>query len=335
MTSNTTPRRRPPIRWWWVCRTFFLTMLAIPLALAALGAAYEAVMSASDAQRYPPTGRLIDIGGYRLHLVCVGTTGPTVVLESGYNSTSLDWMQLQQQIAEERRVCAYDRAGSGWSDPGPLPRTPERIVADLHALLMAAGERGPYILVGHSMGGRYVRLFALRYPREVAGLVLVDARSEEYDQIFSAAERAGMVESDAAQGQQLVWLRRLGLVRLAGPQVIAHFLPGDNPLPPDLRQIALLHMASPATQRAISSEMAEREQSDTELQQTPLGNLPLRVLVATESAAVPGWMASQEAQAASSSASALRRVPGGHNLPQSNTAAVSAAVREIAQMAWQ
>ncbi|WP_161569175.1 alpha/beta fold hydrolase [Candidatus Oscillochloris fontis] len=313
------PRRQ--IFRWWLLGYAFLKLLAILLVLAGLGATYESFMTLGDAQRFPPPGRMVDIGGRQLHLVCQGDTGgPTVVLETGYNSTSLAWIPLQQQLATEQRVCAYDRAGSGWSDPGPLPRTPEHIADDLHALLAAAGEPEPYILVAHSLGGRYVRMFALRYPEEVAGLVLIDVRSEYYDQTISAADRAAMLEDYAASGQQQLWLRRLGLLRL---------MMSDYP---DLYQIAALHNASAATQTAIASEMASREENDAELQHTSLGNLPLRVLVATDSSAVPNWLASQQAQAASSSASALWQMPGGHGVSLENMPTVIAAIREVRQL---
>ena len=121
------------------------------------------------------------MGGYSLHIQCVGTGSPTVVLDAGLGGTSLDWNLVQTEIGPTTQVCAYDRAGMGWSDTGPAPRTPGQIARELHTLLTNAGIPGPYVLVGHSAGGKNVRMFALQYPDEVAGMVLVDARSEYVD----------------------------------------------------------------------------------------------------------------------------------------------------------
>jgi len=131
----------------------------------------------------PAPGRLVDIGGRKLHLTCSGSGSPTVVIEAGASAFAIDWTLVQPEVARARRVCAYDRAGSGWSDPRPDVETPARIVADLHALLAAAGERPPYVLVGHSAGGLYVRLYQLEHPNEVVGLVLVDPATE--DRLFT------------------------------------------------------------------------------------------------------------------------------------------------------
>lgn len=129
----------------------------------------------------PPPGRLIDVGGYRIHLWCTGATStrrPTVVLSSGAGGFALDWALVQPALATSNRVCSYDRAGFGWSDPGPTPRTLRQEVAELHAALVAAREQAPFVMVGHSMGGLVVRLFAERHAEEIAGMVLVDATHE-------------------------------------------------------------------------------------------------------------------------------------------------------------
>lgn len=136
----------------------------------------------SAASQPPHRGAMVDIGGRALHLVCAGPAGgsPTVILESGAFGISADWGAVQDRLAAQGvRSCAYDRAGLGRSDPGPRPRDGMAVVADLEGLLARAGEPGPYILVGHSMAGLYVRLFAARNPGEVAGVVLVDAATAE------------------------------------------------------------------------------------------------------------------------------------------------------------
>ena len=127
----------------------------------------------------PPTGRLVDIGGRRLHVVCKGAGTPTVITESGSSSFSIEWALVQEQVAPFTRICSYDRAGFAWSDRGPAENTVEETMDDLHLLLGIAGIHPPYVLVGHSIGGMYVRAYQRRYPDEVAGLVLVDATPEE------------------------------------------------------------------------------------------------------------------------------------------------------------
>ncbi len=127
----------------------------------------------------PPLGQLVDIGGRRLHLHCTGSGAPTVIVESGSSSFSIEWALVQEKVAAFTRICSYDRAGYAWSDRGPAENTVEETIDDLHLLLRSASVMGPYVLVGHSIGGMYVRAYQRRYPEEVAGLVLVDATPEE------------------------------------------------------------------------------------------------------------------------------------------------------------
>lgn len=164
-----------------------LTMGLVAIAgwAAAAGAA-EAV-----SRSHGPRGERIDIGGRSLRLVCEGpsSTRPTIWLESGAFSGAADWAAVQQKLTEEGlRSCAYDRAGMGWSDPGPEPRDGDAITQDLEALISRSGERGPFVLVGHSMAGLYIRQFALRNPEQVVGLVLVDAVTPDMIHTPGAAE---------------------------------------------------------------------------------------------------------------------------------------------------
>ncbi|MES1241798.1 MAG: alpha/beta hydrolase [Acidobacteriota bacterium] len=128
----------------------------------------------------PPPGRMVDVGGFRLHLVCEGEGGPTVVLDAGSADLWTTWFRVQPELAGTTRVCSYDRAGIGYSDPGPPPRSRRRTVEELRTLLVRAGERPPYILVGHSFGGLNARLYAALHPGEVAGLVLVESSHEDH-----------------------------------------------------------------------------------------------------------------------------------------------------------
>jgi pimeloyl-ACP methyl ester carboxylesterase len=183
-------------------------------ATAVAGALYERIAAAHDRARHPPPGTLVDVGGYRLHLHCVGS-GSTVVLEAGGGASSAVWRRVQGELASFARVCAYDRAGIGWSDPSSRPPTPTNISEDLRHLLERDGLAGPYVLVGHSLGGLYVQAFAFRYPDLVAGLVLVD--SPHPDQA-----RRNPPEVGRAMGRLALMARlgsvavRLGLARFAG-----------------------------------------------------------------------------------------------------------------------
>jgi pimeloyl-ACP methyl ester carboxylesterase len=131
------------------------------------------------AQIPQPPGKSFDIGGLKLHLNCTGTGSPAVILEAGFPGSSLDWAQVQPEVSRFTRVCSYDRAGLGWSDPGQAPRTSSRIAGELHKLLTVAAVPGPYVLVGHSFGGLHVREFTRQFPQAVIGMVLVDATHED------------------------------------------------------------------------------------------------------------------------------------------------------------
>lgn len=128
---------------------------------------------------YSPPGKLVDVGGYRLHLNCTGKSGPTVVLIAGAGDFSFDWGLVQPGVSRFTRGCSYDRAGLAWSEPGPTPRTMRQDAYELHMLLKAARIRGPYVLVGHSIGGLIARVYAEQYPDEVAGMVLIDSTHED------------------------------------------------------------------------------------------------------------------------------------------------------------
>jgi pimeloyl-ACP methyl ester carboxylesterase len=130
--------------------------------------------------RTPPVpGRLVSLGSHRLHVHCLGDGSPVVVFDAALGGSSLSWTFIQPAVAAFTTACTYDRAGFGWSDAGPMPRTAGRIAAELHALLRAAEVPPPYVLVGHSFGGLSIRAYASSYPEDVAGLVFVDPAHPE------------------------------------------------------------------------------------------------------------------------------------------------------------
>ena len=178
----------------------------------ALGALYQAVGTRRDQKKFPPPGRLIDLGTHRLHLYETGGHGPTVVLEAGLMSTVLSWSGLQRELSRAFRVVSYDRAGLGWSDLGPMPRTADRIVEEFDLLLEHAGIPGPYVLVGHSFGGLTVPLFAARFPEKVAGVVLVDpVAAAEWNP--PSAHDWRQTRIGATICRRAAWLARIGFLR--------------------------------------------------------------------------------------------------------------------------
>lgn len=155
-------------------------LVVLIVALNLLGFVYQRAGEAADRSAYPSPGRMVDVGGYSLHIDCQGEGSPTVILEAGTGGSSLDWLLVQQPIAGTTRVCAYDRQGYGWSEDSAHPRTSQQVAADLHTLLTNAGVEPPYVLVGHSIGGIHAQVFTDEYPDEVVGLVFVDRAPAEY-----------------------------------------------------------------------------------------------------------------------------------------------------------
>jgi len=187
-------------------------LLGITLLVALLGVVYQTLGSHRDGKVYPPPGRLVDLGSHRLHLLELGQGSPTILLEAGLMSTVLSWSDLQRELSLSFRVVSYDRAGLGWSDLGPMPRTADRIVDELHAMLERAAIPPPYVLVGHSFGGLTMPLFAARYPEEVAGMVLVDPVVPAEWNPPSEHDRK-LTRIGATVCRRAAFLARIGLIR--------------------------------------------------------------------------------------------------------------------------
>jgi pimeloyl-ACP methyl ester carboxylesterase len=151
----------------------YVTILTLILAIA--GTVFQTAATEADRRNFPPPGNLIDVDGFKMHIHCEGEGSPTVILDALSGGFSSYWVWIQPEVAKQVRVCAYDRAGYGWSEADAQPESPERSARNLHVLLMNAGIDGPYVLVGHSKGGLYVREYAALYPKEVVGLVLLDS----------------------------------------------------------------------------------------------------------------------------------------------------------------
>jgi pimeloyl-ACP methyl ester carboxylesterase len=182
--SATTNPHVPRLPW---LRIIVRSLLLLVILLATGGFLFENI-SETRARRFNPMpGRLLDVGGYNMHIECTGKGSPVVILDAGLGDSYISWRKVQPEIAKVSRVCSYDRAGLGFSDSSPHPRTSKVIAEELHTLLHNTGITGPVILVGHSMGGYDVRLFASLYRNEVAGMVLVDASHPDQQKRFPPA----------------------------------------------------------------------------------------------------------------------------------------------------
>lgn len=254
-----------------------LLFLVIVLAASIfIGLVYQAVTAGAERRSFPPPGQLVDVGGFRMHVHCLGEGSPTVILEGGAGSASPMWGWIQPDVAGTTRVCSYDRAGFGWSDSGPEPRDGQHIVDELHTLLTNAGIRPPFVLAGHSFGGELIRLYAHQYPNEVVGMVLID--SSHPDQF----ERSPALQEELAFGRRLnraaALTATLGLMRLYWGEA------GPNPELPSLQRAEM--RAFFATSRPYRTDLAEGQaRATTDAQVRATAALPgLPVIVVTTSA---------------------------------------------------
>jgi pimeloyl-ACP methyl ester carboxylesterase len=183
------------------------------IGLLLVGYIYEPIAEAADAKAYPPPGQMVDVGGHRLHISCTGTGSPTVVIEAGLGDWSTSWGgYVQPEVAKTTRVCTYDRAGMGWSEAGPLPRDAAQSAAELHTLLQNANIPGPYVMVGHSLGGLVVRVFVHDYASEIAGVILVESMNPK--KFTRSPELQAQSESRSQPFSFQAALARFGVIRL-------------------------------------------------------------------------------------------------------------------------
>jgi pimeloyl-ACP methyl ester carboxylesterase len=204
-----------PVRSNRMFRRILILILGFGFFLAVAGITYQQVSLARDRRAYLMPGELVDVGGYKMHIDCTGSGSPAVILDSGLGDSYVSWRKVQPEIAQFARVCSYDRAGLGYSDFRLRHRTSKDIAEELQALLRNAQVQAPYVLVGHSMGGYDVRVYASLYPNEVAGMVLVDASHPEQQKRFPQAIN-DLNASDLRQQEFLAAIMPFGIPRLLG-----------------------------------------------------------------------------------------------------------------------
>ena len=313
-----------------------VVLVVLLLALGTLVAG--AVAKANLARKYPAPGQLVDVGGYKMHIHCTGQGSPTVILAAGTADFSTTWAYVQPEVAKLTRVCAYDRAGLGWSEASPLPRTAGTTVGELHALLVNAGIPGPYVLVGHSLGGLHMRLYAHSYPDEVIGLILVDSLHEDQPILDPAYTKTN--QADVKPFRMLSLLNSTGIMALAPQSIPNQGLPDDT---------YAQYQASLATSSFFKTTIAEidaqagncaevRALEDRSLRSLPLivlsrgraGNGSASLSAAENQQSSGIWMALQPKLAALSSAGRQIVVEqSGHMIPLEQPDFVIAAIREM------
>lgn len=269
-------------------RIILWIVLAIALLLVG-GCTYQRIALARTREQYPAPGKLVEVDGHLMHIHCEGSGSPTVVIDAGNGSFSVEWMPIQGELSQTTRVCVYDRAGYGWSKAGPHPRDGAQVVSELHTLLQVGGEASPYLLVGHSLGGVHVRLFVTKYPDEVAGLVLVDTAHP----LTITPEFEKQMQTSIGFYRVLNLMAGSGLLRILGPLGGKDSLPTTaRKLPTELQEIYLNLLLDPNQYATAISEMEQLPQTFQQTSQKmtgehPLGDLPLIVLTAGQTSA-PG-----------------------------------------------
>jgi pimeloyl-ACP methyl ester carboxylesterase len=218
---------------------------------------------------------LVAVDGYQLHIHCTGEGSPTVILDAMGGNASPSWGLVQPDIAQSTRICAYDRAGMGWSERGPRPRDMNQHVAELRALLTGAGIDAPYVLVGHSYGGRIARVYAKEYPAEIVGMVLIDPGTLDDDPRFPP-ERQAELASEKRTSSLARWLAPFGVVRLLLPHADYDDLPTQQAAALDTFGVTTKYFQSILDQYRALPQTYRQER-----EVTSLGSIPLIVVSAT------------------------------------------------------
>jgi pimeloyl-ACP methyl ester carboxylesterase len=293
------------------------------LAVASVGALAQNVATMRNEEAFSAPGTLYSVGDHRLHLSCRGKSGPTVVLISGIGGVSDSWVNVTDQLDSDTRVCAYDRAGQAWSDDVSSPQDGIAAAKDLHRLLDAAGEQGPFVLVGHSIGGPYAMVYAEQYPDQVAGMVLLDGSSPY--QFTAMPDYPGQFAAMRRMYSVLPAVVRMGAGRLIATG------PG---YPSEIADRLHAMTSTPRAARNARDEITTVPQLFEQAQAlTTLGDLPLVVLTASESREnTEGWADAQDEIAELSTNSAHVEVDSSHQglVGDETTAAESArAIEEV------
>lgn len=300
-------------------------------------------------EKKPPL-KLVDLGGHRLHVNCSGKGKPTVVVENGLGDFSFDWLLVQERVSKFARICTYDRAGYAWSDPGPKPRTFAQINLELHDALKKIGEKRPYVLVGHSFGGPVVRQFAMTYPRDVAGVVFVDAAFEGMR--VGVGGNKTMKLGEDAKGKTIPDPRE-EMQDSDKPMVSADAQPqGPNELDPmykvlpeAIQQLQLWAQALPQTEDAEGSQREWSSEYFAKWMKTPqtgtLGNVPVIVMTRAQGGYADADVSAtqlekerKEGQAMLVKLSTNSRqiiVNSGHNMEVEAPDEVTAAIRSVVE----
>ena len=316
----------------WLIRILWavLVLLVIPIPI---GTVWQFLEQRAEAKKYFPLGQLTNVDGHFLHIYCSGQGSPTVILEGGVPEWSIHWQKVQPEIAKVTRVCSYDRAGYGWSEPGPTPRTAERIVDELHTLLRNSGEFGPFVYVAHSFWGPAALLYQHTYPNEVVGVVLIETWSP---QLFSPVP--DVIAQSLPLAKTLKTIAPLGQVRLVGELGIlplADMLQAKL-LPKELQPVYKAAYYDDGIWEAMYEEYSAMKESGLQTQSIrSLDDLPLFVIKA---GVRPGddyppdevWNATQESLTKLSSRGKLIIAEtSGHFVQLEDPALVVDAIREV------
>jgi pimeloyl-ACP methyl ester carboxylesterase len=249
-----------------------LILLAVIVGFIGSGFLYEAIASHTATKNYPPPGKMVDAGGYSLHMVKKGSGAPAIIFEAGSGETSLSWRDIPDQLAPYATVVTYDRAGYAWSEEADSDRTGANIVAELHTALKAEGIEGPYIMVGHSLGGMYARLFAETYRDEMAGLILVDARPENDERDTKETLKAEHFAGNPSSWE-IKLFKRSGLLRLFQDVLLEGMVAKED------RGHFINVISTPAYFDAKENEGKLSYLTEDAIRGQDLGALPVRILV--------------------------------------------------------